>query len=342
MITIDGSFGEGGGQILRTSLSLAAITGTDVHFENIRACRPKPGLMRQHLACAKAVAEICGGELEGGELNSQQLTLKPGKIYGGDYRFVIGSAGNTLLLAQTVIPVLLFADKPSTVVLEGGTYTTKAPVYDFFERVYLPCLRKMGLEVSCRMDRIGFYPAGGGKVTLSVKPARVWGKLSLSERGDLRNARVTTIGSGLDESILSDELKIFQAGLVDMLKFHSEKKNVKCDGSGNVLIAELEYDNLTEIFSACGSYGVSRVSVARNAVTDAKQYLKNNWVVGQYLADQLMLPMAVGAGGDYLTGKPTKHSETNRDVIRKFLDMDIKFIKDENEKQEIYRVEIGK
>ncbi len=342
MITIDGSFGEGGGQILRTSLSLAAITGTDVHFENIRASRPKPGLMRQHLACAKAVAEICGGELEGGELNSQQLTLKPGKIYGGDYRFVIGSAGNTLLLAQTVIPVLLFADKPSTVVLEGGTYTTKAPVYDFFERVYLPCLRKMGLEVSCRMDHIGFYPAGGGKVTLSVKPARVWGKLSLCERGDLRNARVSAIGSGLDESILSDELKIFQAGLVDMLKFHAEKKNVKCDGSGNVLIAELEYDNLTEIFSACGSYGVSRVSVARNAVTDAKRYLKNNWVVGQYLADQLMLPMAVGAGGDYLTGKPTKHSETNRDVIRKFLDMDIKFIKDENEKNEIYRVEIGK
>ncbi len=342
MIKIDGSFGEGGGQILRTSLSLAAITGTDVHFEHIRAGRPKPGLMRQHLTCANAVAEICGGELEGAELNSQEVTLRPGKIYGGDYRFVIGSAGNTLLLAQTIIPVLLFADKPSNVVLEGGTYTTKAPVYDFFERVYLPCLRKMGLEVSCKMERIGFYPAGGGRITLSVKPARVWRKLTLEERGNLRNARVTAIGSGLDESILSDELRIFQAGLDDMLKFHAEQKNVKCDGSGNVLIAELEYDNLTEIFSACGSYGVSRVSVARNAVTDAKRYLKNNWVVGQYLADQLMLPMAVGAGGDYLTGKPTRHSETNRDVIRKFLDMDIKFIKDENEKKEIYRVEIGK
>ena len=178
---------------------------------------------------------------------------------------------------------------------------------------------------------------------MSVKPARVWRKLTLEERGNLRNARVTAMGSGLDESILSDELRIFQTGLDDTLKFHAEQKNVKCDGSGNVLIAELEYDNLTEIFSACGSYGVSRVSVARNVVTDTKRYLNGKWVVGQYLADQLMLPMAVGAGGMYLTGRPTKHSETNREVIRRFLDMDIKFFKEkENERNYHYRVEIGK
>ena len=330
MITIDGSFGEGGGQILRTSLSLAAITGMDVWFERIRANRPKPGLMRQHLACAKAVAEICGGDLEGAELNSQAMTLKPGRIRGGDYRFVIGSAGNTLLLAQTVLPVLLMADVPSRVVLEGGTYTTKAPVFDFFERVYLPCLAKMGLEVEVTMERIGFYPIGGGKVSLSVKPARVWRQLSLTERGELRNARVTALGSGLDESILTDELRIFQAGLADAMPFQAEARDVESPGSGNVLFAELEYGNLTELFSACGSFGVSRKSVAKQTAGLVKQYLKHDWVVGQFLADQLMLPLALGAGGNYLTGRPTKHSMTNREVIRRFLDVEVNFNEIEN------------
>ena len=339
MMTIDGSFGEGGGQILRTSLSLAAITGTDVRFERIRANRPKPGLMRQHLACAKAVAEICGGELEGAELNSQALTFRPGKIRGGDYRFVIGSAGNTLLLAQSILPVLLMAEEPSNVVLEGGTYTTKAPVYDFFERVYLPCLARMGLEVEAAMERVGFYPVGGGRVSLSVKPARVWRQLSLTERGELRNARVTALGSGLDESILTDELRIFQAGLADAMPFRAEARNVESPGSGNVLLAELEYGNLTEIFSVCGSFGISRKSVAKQAAGQVKQYLKHDWVVGQFLADQLMLPLALGAGGNYLTGRPTKHSETNREIIRRFLDVKIDFNEKENS---IFEMEVVK
>ena len=335
MITIDGSFGEGGGQILRTSLSLAAITGTAVRFERIRANREKPGLMRQHLACAKAVAEICSGELEGAELNAQELTFRPGRIRGGDYRFVIGSAGNTLLLAQTVLPVLLMADEPSTVVLEGGTYTTHAPVYDFFERVYLPCLAKMGVEVAVEMERIGFYPVGGGRVRLSVKPARAWRQLTLMERGELRDARVTALGSGLDESILADELRIFQAGLADMFPFQPEARMVESPGSGNVLFAELEYGGLTELFSACGSFGVSRKSVAKQAAGLVKQYLKGGWVVGQFLADQLMLPMALGKGGAYLTGRPTKHSLTNREVIRKFLDVEINFNEKDNNQIEM-------
>ncbi|NLZ63772.1 MAG: RNA 3'-terminal phosphate cyclase [Lentisphaerae bacterium] len=325
MITIDGSFGEGGGQILRTSLSLAAVTGKPVQLENIRANREKPGLMRQHLACAKSVAEICRGELEGAELNSRALTLKPGRIHGGDYRFVIGSAGNTLLLAQAVLPVLLFADRPSRVVLEGGTYTTQAPVFDFFERVYLPCLRKMGLEVEATMERAGFYPAGGGRVILSVKPARAWRQLSLVERGELQEARVTALGSGLDQSILTDELKIFQAGLADAFPWQALARNVESDGSGNVLFAELAYKNLTELFSVCGRYGLSRKSVAKSAISYVKQYIGRGWVVGQFLADQLMLPLALGAGGNYLTGHPTPHAETNRQVIRRFLDVKVDF-----------------
>lgn len=340
MKTIDGSYGEGGGQILRTSLSLSAITGTDLHIEHIRANRPKPGLMRQHLACAKAVAEICGGELEGAELNSQELILRPGKIHGGSYRFIIGSAGSTILLSQAVLPVLLFADGPSEVILEGGTYnTTDSPCYDFFERVFLPCLTTMGMEVEARMERIGFCPAGGGKVVLSVKPARVWKKLSLCERGDFRNARVTALGSGLDESILHDELRIFQDGLADKLDFQASAQSVETDGSGNVLFAELEYGNLTELFGVCGSFGVSRKTVAKRVAGLTRRYLENNWVVGPFLADQLLLPMALGAGGMFLTGHPTRHSETNREIIRQFLNVDVNFNECEHG---IYEMEVVK
>ncbi|MBQ7650615.1 MAG: RNA 3'-terminal phosphate cyclase [Victivallales bacterium] len=330
MITIDGSFGEGGGQILRTSLSLAAITGTEVRLENLRANRPKPGLMRQHLACAKAVAEICGGELDGAELRSQTITLKPGMIRGGEYNFAIGSAGSTILLAQTVLPVLLFADAPSTVVIEGGTYNDKAPAYDFFEEAYLPCLRKMGVEADVEMKRVGFYPAGGGRIELNVKPVRAWRRLSLVEHGNLQDALVTAVGSGLDESILVDELQIFQTGLEDMMDFWPDIGHVESAGPGNVLIATLRYENLTEVFSVCGSLGVSRKSVAKRVAGFVRQYLSRNWVVGQFLADQLMLPMALGAGGDYLTGRPTPHSETNRAVIQRFIDVNINFKEEEN------------
>ena len=330
MITIDGSFGEGGGQILRTSLSLAAITGTEVRLENLRANREKPGLMRQHLACAKAVAEICGGKLEGAELRSQTITLRPGKICGGEYHFAIGSAGSTILLAQTVLPVLLFADTPSTVTIEGGTYNDKAPAFDFFEEAYLPCLRKMGVEADVELKRVGFYPAGCGRIELHVKPAKAWRRLSLRERGDLQDALVTAIGSSLEKSILVDELRIFQAGLDGIVDFRSEMADVKSAGPGNVLIAKLRYDNITEIFSVCGSLGVSRQSVAKRTVGYARQYIFRNWVVGQFLADQLMLPMALGAGGDYLTGRPTLHSETNRAIIRRFMDVNIDFRKEDN------------
>ncbi len=326
MITIDGSQGEGGGQILRSALSLSAITGRGVHFTNIRARRPRPGLMRQHLACVKAVAEICDGDVAGAELNSQELVFKPGRIRSGDFRFVIGSAGSVLLLAQAVLPVLLLASGPSEVILEGGTYnTTESPSYDFFAQAFLSCLSKMGLEVTSEMARAGFCPAGGGSIRLSVKPARAWREFSLCERGELRDARVTALGSDLEHSILTDELAMFQAGLGDMMNFRPEARCIPADCPGNALFSTLEYENITELFGTCGSYGISRQSVARRVIGLTKQYLANKWVVGQFLADQLLLPLALGRGGVFLTGQPTLHSETNRAVIRQFLDVEINF-----------------
>ena len=341
MITIDGSFGEGGGQILRTALSLSAITGEAVRITHIRARRPKPGLMRQHLMCARAVAAVCGGALTGDELKSQELSLRPGRLRGGDYRFAIGSAGSTVLLAQAVLPALLFADTPSAVVFEGGTHNDHAPLYDFFERVFLPCLRAMGAEVEATLERIGFYPAGGGKIAMSVKPARVWRQLSLVRRGELQEARVAAMGSGLDQSILADELRLVQAGLEGMAPWKADALEVESAGPGNALYAELRHDNLTELFGVCGTYGVARATVAKRVVGMTQGYMRHAWPVGPFLADQLMLPMAIGAGGNFLTCRPTLHAETNREVIKRLTGLDIK-CNPCGENGKTFEMEIGK
>ena len=324
MLRIDGSTGEGGGQVLRTALSLSAITGEAISLERIRVRRPRPGLMRQHLTWARAVAAICDGELTGAELQSQSLTLKPGRPHGGEYRFAIGSAGSVVLLAQAILPVLLFADGPSSVLLEGGTHVDKAPSYEFFERTFLPCVRRMGAEVESVLEGIGFYPAGGGRMRLSVKPTRTWSQLTLTERGKFQGARVTAVGNGLNQAILDDELRLFQAGLgEDAPAFQSSRSMVMSPGSGNILLASLAYEQIEETFGTCGSYGVSRESVAKRTSDAVRSYLRQAAPVGPHLADQLLLPMALGAGGSFLTGRLTLHTETNLDILARFLDVTV-------------------
>ena len=339
MIEIDGTFGEGGGQILRTSLSLAAITGQAVHFVNIRAKRRKPGLMRQHLACVNAATEITGGHVSGAELNSQELTFEPGAIRGGDYHFAVGSAGSVTLIAQTVIPVLLNADKPSTVEIEGGTHVDQTPIFEFFDRVYLPALRGMGAEVTAKMDRVGFYPAGGGKIVLEIQPIKTWKHFECLQAGNLKRSLLTVMGHGVDEQIMDDELTICKRKVDGKTVLRCMKQTVESPGPGNVLYAQMEYENITELFSICGAFNVSRREVGERVAGMLNKYLELNVPVGRFLADQLLLPMAIGAGGKYLTSPPTKHSQTNIEVIRKFLNTDIKL---ENNENGTYIIEVNK
>ncbi|MDD2655606.1 MAG: RNA 3'-terminal phosphate cyclase [Candidatus ainarchaeum sp.] len=172
MIEIDGSHGEGGGQIVRTALTLSALTNTPVRIFNIRAKRDKPGLRPQHLMAAKAVRSVARGTLEGAEENSHELSYTPSGIIGGKYEFNIGTAGSSILVAQTVLPLLLSASKPSEVKITGGTHNPKAPSYDYFDRVFLPALNSMGCSVEAEMLRAGYYPSGGGEIRLKVKPSK--------------------------------------------------------------------------------------------------------------------------------------------------------------------------
>lgn len=318
MIEIDGAQGEGGGQVLRSSLSLSAMTGRAVHMRNIRAGRSKPGLKRQHLAAARAVAEVCGGTLRGDELLSGELTLEPGKIRGGDYRFGIGSAGSVVLVAQTVIPVLLLADAPSTVVIEGGTHVWGAPLYPFFEEVYLPQLRCMGCEVTAELERYGFVPAGGGAVRLTVTPLTARKPYVMTEAGTLESAEVVALYSEIDPQVARSEAAAV-AAQVESLTPVVTVREVDAVCAGNAVYLKLQYAGITELFSAVGSLGVSRREVACRVIKRYQEYRRAGYPVGHYLADQLLLPMLhLGAGGRFRTCPWSLHARTNLEVLAKF------------------------
>lgn len=321
-IIIDGSEGEGGGQVLRTSLSLSAITGKPVRIENVRGRRKKPGLFRQHLTAFKAAAEICGARMEGAELKSSEIAFYPGEIKGGDYEFSIGSAGATILVAQTILPILSHADAPSTVTITGGTHNLWAPTFDFFDQAFLPLFRAMGGRASAELIKYGFYPAGGGEIRLTVKPASVSEPLTLTERGDRKDMSVIAVLSNLKRDIANRELKVL-LGAMNLAPEKGEIIHVDGPGHGNVVSLLAEYDTVTEVFVNLGQHGVRAEAVAKDVAAQARDYLQSEAATGPHLADQLLLPMALGSGGIFTATDITQHTRTNIDIIKRFLDVDI-------------------
>ena len=211
-ITIDGSEGEGGGQILRTALALSLVTGRPFRIDGIRAGRKKPGLMRQHLTAVHAATAVSGARVSGADLGSRALSFEPGQVRGGDYRLAVGTAGSATLVLQTVLPALLFAREPSRLTLEGGTHNPIAPPFDFLARTFLPILRRMGASVDARLETYGFYPAGGGRFTVAIEPCTTLGRLSLLERGDTR-VHARALVASLSENIAKRELSIVRERL---------------------------------------------------------------------------------------------------------------------------------
>ena len=322
MLTIDGSEGEGGGQVLRTALSLSAITGIPFTLERIRAKRRRPGLQRQHLVCVKAAAEIASAKTEGASLGSSKLVFMPGEVRAGDYTFAIGSAGSTILVFQTVLPILLQADAASRVALSGGTHNPMAPTFDYLQRVFLPLLARMGATVETRFDRVGFYPAGGGAWRAKVQPAKVLKPLNLADRGELRQRRIIADVANIPFEIAEREARKAAAELSWPVET-SKPRTIISDGPGNVLAIEVETDTVTEIFTGFGERGVSAEAVVARTVKETREYLASNAPVGPHLADQLLLPLALAGGGSFATMAPTAHTRTNIAVIEKFLPVEI-------------------
>jgi len=318
MLTIDGSTGEGGGQILRTSLALSLVTGTPFRMENIRAKRSKPGLLRQHLAAVKAAAAL-GAEIEGGELGSLELVVRPGAVRGGEHTFAVGSAGSACLVLQTVLPPLLASGQAARLRLEGGTHNPFAPPFDFVERVFLPVLRRMGARVEARLERWGFYPAGGGAMTVDVEACEPLAAIEYVERGEIRSRRARAVVAHLSGEIAKREVAVVQAELGWSADETELSQISASDGPGNVLLLEVETEHGREMCAAFGERGVSAEAVARRAIAELRAYLHSTAPVGRRLADQLMIPFALAGQGVFRTSPFSEHSSTNLAVIRQFL-----------------------
>lgn len=317
ILEIDGSEGEGGGQMLRTSLALSMATRQPFRIFNVRAGRPKPGLMRQHLTCVQAAVRICGGEVQGDAVGSREVVFRPGAVVPGEYHFAIGTAGSCSMVLQAVLPPLLAAPAPSKVVVEGGTHNASAPPYEFFERALIPLLDRAGARVSARLDKHGFYPAGGGRITVEIEPATPK-PLELMDRGKRTHARAWGIVSRLPAAIATRELGVVASRLsIEEGDLHivGVKDPV---GPGNAVVAELGYEHVNEVFSSVGEIGKSAEQVARELGDEARAYIAEQHPVGPHLADQLMVPLALLAGGRYATGPLTEHSRTNVRVIAAF------------------------
>jgi RNA 3'-terminal phosphate cyclase (ATP) len=275
MIVIDGSEGEGGGQMVRNALALSLVTDQAFRIDNIRANRSKPGLMRQHVTAIEAACAIGGAVCEGVAVGARSIVFKPGRIVAGDYRFAVGTAGSTGLVLQTILPPLLLADRPSRLTIEGGTHNIHAPPFDFIERTFLPLVGRMGPRVTARLVRHGFYPAGGGRIDIGIEPAPLR-PVELIKRGNSVDVGATAIMALLDNDIGVRELASARAVLNwPEPAFRLERLSDPL-GPGNVLLLEATFEHVTEIVTGFGQLGVPAQKIGNEAASRMMGYLKSS------------------------------------------------------------------
>lgn len=328
-VEIDGAYGEGGGQILRTALALSLRTGRPFHLSNVRQNRDKPGLRPQHLMAVQAAAQLVGAEARGAHVGSRDLHFAPppslqsgGRVSGGSFRFDIGTAGSASLVLQTVLPALLCADGPSQVTIVGGTYNPKAPPFDYLQKVFAPILRAMGPGLELHLDRPGFYPVGGGQIRALITPAPLT-SYTLLERGPLLARTATALVANLPDSIAEREVAALQGALGWPDDCFRTGRLERSRSPGNVVLIELRSERVTELFSAVGERGVRAEDVARHAAAEARAYLEAEVPVGEHLCDQLLLPLALGQGGSFRTTPLSLHATTQITTLKRFLPVEI-------------------
>lgn len=330
MLTIDGSYGEGGGQILRTSLALSLVTGKPFKLINIRANRTNPGLQQQHLTAVKAAATISDATVEGDSKTSQSLVFEPGKIKPGTYDFDIGTAGSTTLVFQTILPPLMMCSEKSNLTFTGGTHNPHAPPFDYVNETYVRTLEQFGPVVKLELGRLGFYPPGGGMFSAVVKPVEKLETVELLRRGKTLRRCARSLLVRLSQRIGQKELDYVRNNMPDWgggeLRLDVSDNAVS---AGNALTIQFECEYVTETFTAVGTRGLPAEKVAENAVSYARRYTESTAAVGEFLADQILIPFALAGAGSFTADTITSHTETNIDTIKKFLDVDIKVLNEE-------------
>ncbi|WP_244830767.1 RNA 3'-terminal phosphate cyclase [Caballeronia sp. TF1N1] len=325
MIELDGSAGEGGGQVLRTALTLSLFTGQPFGIGNIRARRSEPGLLHRHLLAVAAAQAISGAQCSGAEVGSRMLMFAPGPIKSGEYSFDIGTAESCTLVLQTILPALLFADKASTVRIRGGTHNPMAPPAHFLQRAWRRAMGDMGAVIDIELKRFGFYPGGGGEIVATVQPCKGLRPCEWMSRGALDTAYAESFIAAAPAGVAQHELDVVRPGMgwddSQLLVRGLEAE----PGPGNALLVTLEHARVTEVFTAFGERAVSADKVAQTVVRMADRYLASAAAIGEHLGDQLLLPLALAGGGRFTVEKISMHARTNAEVIERFLPVRFEF-----------------
>jgi len=325
-VTIDGSQGEGGGQILRTSLALSALTGKELEIFNVRAGRSKPGLRPQHLQAVKAAAAICRAEVSGADIGSQTIRFVPGRVRAGDYRLDIGTAGSTSLVLHTVyLPLALSAEGPSRVTITGGTHVPMAPCFHYLDAQWRHFLERLGLRILLRMKGAGYYPRGGGEITAAIRPAEHVNTLTISDRGKL--VRIIGISSvtGLPSSIAERQKKQAEQRLASVdCPVEIEIADIAGVAQGTMLLLLAEFEHSRACYYGLGARGKRAEAVADEAADQMLRLIGGAGHVDEHLADQIILPLSAARGtSSFITPAINSHLLTNIEVIRKFLPAEI-------------------
>ncbi len=321
MLEIDGSTGEGGGQVLRSSLALAILTSQAVHLTNIRAGRDRPGLQPQHLESVRAAAAICGGELRGAALNSQQIFFEPGPVHPGRYHFDIRTAGAAPLVLQTVFLPLARAGDSSHVTITGGTHVPHSPCFHYLERQWLPVLQSCGFWVRLSLERAGFYPQGGGEIQAQIRRVEAIHPLDLMERGKLLRIRGISAIANLEGSIARRQ-KLQALRRLEPICADSkiETSRLPSPGKGTLLLVQAEFEHSSCCYFSLGAPGKRAEVVADEAVDALQRFLASDGAIDEYLADQLLLPLAFAGGPSrFRTARVTQHLLTNAGILQSFL-----------------------
>jgi RNA 3'-terminal phosphate cyclase (ATP) len=280
-------------------------------------------LLRQHLTAVNAAARVGCAEVSGAAIGSRELTFAPQTITAGYHSFAVGTAGSATLVLQTVLPALLLAPEPATMTLEGGTHNPFAPPFDFLDRCFIPLINRMGARVTAELERPGFYPAGGGKFSVSIEPGGALHRLDLLERGEVTGRRARAVVANLPLSIAERELGVINRKLSWRDEWLAAEKVDNSRGPGNIVMIEIESEHVSELFTGFGERGVRAEAVAERAAKNAREYLAARAAVGEHLADQLLVPLALARGGSFTALRLSRHATTNIEVIRRFIDVNI-------------------
>jgi len=324
-IEIDGSYGEGGGQILRTALALSAILRKPFTIQNIRSKRKNPGLQAQHLEAVKALARITEAQTEGVQFGSQKITFIPQKILPGDYQFEVRTAGSTTLLFQAIFLPLCMAKGTSRLTLVGGTHVPWSPPFHYLTDVLIPTLGRMGISVNATIERWGFYPKGGGKVQLKINPVGELKPISLIHRGSLKKIIGLSAIARLPKHVAERQKEQAFKRIQRKLKIDAEihiLDDVPSNGPGSFLFLLAEYEKTLAGFSSLGSRGKPAEKVADEAIDSLIDYMESDGCVDSHLADQLVPFLALARGkSSFTTTQITEHLLTNLWVIQHFLEV---------------------